>query len=424
MYYKASDYNIFIKEDNQNFLFNSLSRACVKIDSKKIERIENLLKDPSIKENDQYKNILIKNGFVIKKDINEIEFLDYIYNSNFFRSDEVNLVLVPTLKCNFKCSYCFEANHKDLKENSNKYFASLLNFAQKNFNNKKKVHISLFGGEPLLKIDEMSDFIDKLTDHQKKYGYDLTTNIVTNGYLLNEKNLKKILKHDCIVIQTTLDGPQEAHDKSRMLHNNNGTYNTIVTNFKNAINYSLKNNYKSRFVLRINLMNQNVENIKSIFHSFTESERKKIEILFRPIYQTQSYIECNQNSIYQLKDFYDEATKYEFQIVKSSYYYQHCESASGFSFLQVTPDLKIWKCMNDLSCKQANIGYIDEQGECHIDSEKMTKWYKSSNPFKDDKCISCKYLPVCYGGCPLYFQNTGQRKCISRDMAIIPYLYH
>ncbi|NJD77534.1 MAG: radical SAM protein [Candidatus Methanoperedens sp.] len=423
--YRDSRYNKFFRENDSIFLFNSFSRACIKVKRTELKRIKSILneKNPCIGENKNYQDILIKNGFILSDNINELERIEYLYNANYFRTDEINVVLVPTFKCNFKCPYCFEAGYEKEDDEVKDYFDILRNFANENFCNRKRVHISLFGGEPLLKKNELFSYLDYVSMQSKNYGYDLSINIVTNGFLLDKDTVSALFKYNCISLQVTLDGNKEVHNKLRILHNNRVTFDIIVNNFKAAIQYGIKTHTNTHFILRVNLLNQNIDHIRPILESFNLEERGKINIIFRPIYTTSHFGEANSNTIFDLKKFYDEAKNYGFNIVKSTYYLQHCESAGGVNFFYVTPDLKIWKCLNDISTETANIGQINKAGMLQFNITHISKWYQKSNPFKDEKCRDCYYLPICYGGCTRYYAKTGVRKCTSKDMSITPYFY-
>lgn len=100
-----------------------------------------------------YQNILIRNGFLIDENINELNLLNYLYAENYFINDYINLGLVPTFGCNFDCSYCFEKVSKKIKENI-EYFAILKKYFDLELKLKKFIQLSIFGGEPLLKINE------------------------------------------------------------------------------------------------------------------------------------------------------------------------------------------------------------------------------------------------------------------------------
>ena len=423
--YKPSQYNKFFWEDGSLFLFNSFSRACIKVKKAELEKIKSILekKKPCKGRYKKYQDILIKNGFIISSDIDEIKLLEYLYNANYFSTDNITVALVPTFQCNFKCPYCFEAGYRENIKEAKDYFNILRKFADKNFTHKRRVHISLFGGEPLLKREEIFSYLNYLSVQSKKYNYKLSTNIVTNGFLLNKDVIKKLVKYNCTSIQVTLDGNKETHNRLRLLHNNGKTFDRIVANLKTAIQYAINLKANVQFILRINLLNQTTNDIKPIFNLFNKEERKKINIYFRPIYATSNFKVHNSNTISDLGKFYSEANKHGYKIAKSSYYLQYCESDGGMNFFYIIPDLTIWKCINEPT-ETAKIGQIDKEGNIkQLNLMHMAEWYQKSNPFNDEKCRKCYYLPMCYGGCPLYYIKTGKRRCISKDIAVTPYFY-
>jgi len=228
--YKKSKFNKFYYEENEIFLFNSFTRSCIQIEKDKVEIIEKLLDNNKeyIDQYADYYNTLASNGYLVNENIDEVSVLEYFYYSNYFKTDQMNIVLVPTLKCNFKCPYCFEEGFKEESIENKNYFICLRKFADKNFLNKRKIHVTLFGGEPLLKQEEIFDYLEYLSNQSKHYQYTLSTNIVTNGYLLDSAIFDKLMKYNCISIQMTIDGNKDNHDKLRVLHDNSQTYDIIM----------------------------------------------------------------------------------------------------------------------------------------------------------------------------------------------------
>jgi len=47
--------------------------------------------------------------------------------------------------------------------------------------------------------------------------------MITNGYLLNEKNIDFIINNEIKFLQITIDGNEEIHNKRRYLKNGNPT---------------------------------------------------------------------------------------------------------------------------------------------------------------------------------------------------------
>lgn len=219
-------------------------------------------------------------------------------------------------------------------------------------------------------------FFDYLIKENFKF---IISSIVTNGFLLNYEITDALIrKYSCKSIQVTLDGSEETHNKNRKLKNTNeGTFKVIIFNLKNAINISKKYNINTLFRLRINLINNNKADFKRILDNFTENERKIIH---------------------------------------------YCEANTGNNFFYITPDLGLWKCLNDLLFEDSKVGFIKEDGKVQLNYKNLTKWY-STNQFNDKKCKECKLLPICFSSCPLYFLKNHKRICMPKEMAISPYLF-
>ena len=145
--YKESEFNNIITINGKKHIYNSMTKAYIKIhDDLSIREIVNKINN---KEKNHLFFELIKYGFIIEKDFDEISLLEYGYNKTYFNTSNLNVVLVPTLKCNFSCPYCFEKGY-NIEENK-KYFEILKKFSIINFKSCSNIQISLFGGEPLLK---------------------------------------------------------------------------------------------------------------------------------------------------------------------------------------------------------------------------------------------------------------------------------
>jgi len=56
-----------------------------------------------------------------------------------------------------------------------------------------------------------------------------------------------------------------------------------------------------------------------------------------------------------------------------------------------------------------------------INYNNIVNWYSAANCFKDEKCLECKKLPDCFGGCVLHKRKKGNRSCKTFDMACLPY---
>lgn len=411
-----SKYNQYVDFNNRKIIYNAISKASISV-------CENFNIQKLLKSGDADAiSILSRIGMVTEDSPKELDTLNYLFNKNYFEGNQfLNIVLVPGLECNFNCPYCFEkvkSNESLFDTNLDNYFTALKLYASKNFQNYKTVEISLFGGEPLLFSKQIFDYLEYIEKNLPNVSF--FTSIVTNGSLLNETIIQQLLTYKCRSIQVTIDGWKEIHDKNRIFKDRKESYDLLLDNINNAISILPE---ECQFNLRINLNNVTVNDVNTTLSDINKQFRNKVKLLFRPIYNTDCYNQSNSNKFYDLKPFLDMAIDMGFDIVRNTYYYQACESCSGDNFFFIMPDLSLWKCINDIKFRQAQIGKIDQDGIPLFDANKLINWYEYSNCFSDEKCKNCKMLPDCFGGCVLYRAKNGYRSCKEFDMSTLPYLY-
>lgn len=419
---KVSRYNIIRKYSDSTLMYNSFSKSSIFLEKDSdTSFIEDINKFHKLKDEEQ--KILIDNGFVIEDSRDEFSELKYIYEQKYFDTSIFNIVLVPSLLCNFKCPYCCEKDYDCGKNNVKKYFEVLKKYAEKNFHLHNVIQISLFGGEPLLYFKECIEFLDWVKEDSKINKYKYFTTIVTNGSLLTENMLKKLLQHNLHSLQITIDSDKENHDKMRIFKNDNPSFELLMEKVNMIIPISKTyNNFK--FVLRINLNNTNVEKVLNTLNYIDKKNRSQVNLLIRAIYNTHAYNEKNANNVNELQEYFDLGVKMGFNILKEKYNYQTCEACGDRKCFYLMPDLSMWKCINDIGYCNSKIGQIDDDGNPILIVDNVVNWYKSCmSAFIDKECINCKLLPDCLGGCPLYKCKNEKKSCRTFDMASLPSTY-
>ena len=405
---KESKYNIDIQMAGRTITYNSLSKAFVNTNYFR-ENIE------------QDKEILYKNGFLIDDDMDEMSCLKYMYNNDYFNNDNLTIILTPTWKCNFDCPYCVEKNSNSVQI-SDQFFDVIKKFAYKYFKKYKHIHISLFGGEPLLLSNKIFDFLDyvQVLGSNPAYNYTLSTSITTNGSLLDRNIIEQLNKFNCLSAQITLDGDREKHNNLRKFKSGSGSFDILIDKIKMATRLF---NDNCNFILRFNLENISEQAIEKVLLLFNEEEKKKINLLFRLIYNTKCYSEDNLMQTNELIKFYEVAKKQGFTTNQETYRYKPCEAGGGLNLFYILPDLSIWKCIHDLNIKEACIGNINEKGDLEIKTKNFINWYKASNWLDDVNCVNCKMLPDCMGGCIMHKIRTGEKQCRDAYAFSLPFMY-
>lgn len=414
---RESTYNQLVDFNGHKVIYNALTKSSIQITED--FDIQHIIK----MENSDVLNTLKKMGIIVDDSPTEFELLQYVFLKKYFGSNDfLNIVLVPGLDCNFKCPYCFEKvqgiENKIFKTDISAYFATLRAFAESNFKKYSTIEISLFGGEPLLFEKDFFSFFQFIKDQMSEISF--FSSIVTNGALLDEEMVYRLLSANCRSIQITIDGSKEIHNRNRIFKDGKESYDLLIKNINNCVRILPA---ECQFNLRINLNNVAPKEVEATLLDIEPLLRNKIKLLFRPIYNTDCYKQNNSNKFYDLKPYYDMAINMGYDIVRNTYYYQACESCSGDNFFFIMPDLSIWKCINDINFTEARIGKINENGIIQFEADKLINWYKYSNCFSDEECKKCKMLPDCFGGCVLYRAKNGKRSCKEFEMAALPYLY-
>lgn len=96
---------------------------------------------------------LLKQGFIKPIELNEFNKILTIERSAAYESTEEKLtfVIAPTLACNLNCVYCFENGYRNKKTMSEETLDEVISFIESKLKNQtKSIHITWFGGEPLL----------------------------------------------------------------------------------------------------------------------------------------------------------------------------------------------------------------------------------------------------------------------------------
>lgn len=403
---ETSNYNIIKHREDGYIVFNSFSKATIKLNEDIGSKIIN---NDICGLSNNIRDALFEQGILVNDKKKEKEILQKQYNKIRNSSDSLFITLLPTMKCNFRCPYCFEGSESKCSE-IDMDFAVLKKAASVMFKGKKHIHITLFGGEPLIKWNEIKDLFNYIKELSEAYGFAYSSCIATNGYYLSEEICNDLIEIcNTESFQITIDGCETSHNITRKLINGDATYRTVLNNFKTLTKYNI--NKKINLLLRVNLLNNTLEEVESMLKDFSEEEKKCFEVYFRPIYNTREFNEDNQNSM-NLETFYRLAKNEGFKTHYGNYVrFWHCEGDGGSEQIHILPDLSIWKCVNDLRVDEAKIGRILDTGEIELNYGKINNW-KNNDPFKDERCCECKFLPICWGGCPLKHLTTGSRYCI------------
>jgi len=218
-----------------------------------------LIKD--VKERELF-DLLLSNSFIISSDINEIEQFKFESNIVKYLNQGVYLTIAPTLDCNMACPYCFEQKkkmymNKDVQDKIIKFLEAYYEF--KNFSN---LHITWYGGEPLLGLDAIYYLSEKLISFCAKKNINYTSSMITNGVLLTRDVAQKLSnEYKVKVVQITIDGLPEYHNIRRILIDGSKSFDTIINNIENCKDLM-------QITVRVNVDKKNKDNLDKLTDYF------------------------------------------------------------------------------------------------------------------------------------------------------------
>lgn len=412
MKYKLSKYNYLLPGNNSVLLYNCASDGLLILVPQLIELIEqNANQLEYLKEvHEDFFYTLKAKKFIVPNETNEIE--DFITRLKEEENSPTrfSMIINPTMDCNLRCWYCYE-NHTQGTVMSPLIIDSIKKLIYKKLENPelKELHISFFGGEPLIQFYKVIQpllkyAITKCDERNIK----LDISFTTNGVLLNEKIidwLRPINEKQSIGWQITLDGYKEIHDKSRRTVNAKPTYDIIIKNIKRLVKAGME------VTIRFNYTTDSLESFVDILQDFdnlSEEERHQIHFDFQQIWQTNK---MDEDVIKNVKScFLQENFEVDLEQVASRY---RCY-ADKESDIVINYNGDLYKCTAREFNRGLREGVLREDGELvwnNLYERRMSIKYTNST------CKACKIYPLCFGGCSQRQLEKGPTDSCSRKLS-------
>ncbi len=175
------------------------------------------------------------------------------------------LILLPTEKCNFRCTYCYE--DFELGKMTETTQAAVEAFLTERIPKLKILRFSWFGGEPLV----AKDVVLRIAKHAKalcdQHGVKFTGGLTTNAYVLDTVLAKQLIALHQDFYQITLDGWKEAHDVLRQRADGKGTFDAIWQNLLNLRELT----EEFEVCVRVHVRRDNQENLEILMHEYAKA---------------------------------------------------------------------------------------------------------------------------------------------------------
>ncbi len=318
--------------------------------------------------------------------------MEYAKRLKSLTNRTLSLVIAPTLSCNFACPYCYEASLPSslMKANVEDELIDFINSFTQTCDN---LEICWSGGEPLIGFDNIESLYYKIQNKSKLPL--IRQSIVTNGYLLTDRVCDFFRLGHVSLVQITIDGNEETHNKSRILKTGGKTYDAILSN----IDCMVRMVPECTVVVRTNIHEGNKDEFGFLYKRLKSRWKDFKNVLLSP-----AFVQPNSNCKVNCCDSKDKTSfflnlAHDAGISDIDFLPKHklgsCSASVENSFI-VAPNGDLFKCWNDIGINNRKVGSLSKG---ITNNALIAQYMVGSDKYHDMKCMRCCLFPICDGGC-------------------------
>lgn len=378
-----------ISEDKY-ILFSFVSDAIISLTKEEVA----ILKSDNYDGCHDFCEKLQKEGFFIKKTIDESSLM-YKHRLSFesVDTDLLKVVILPTTRCNARCPYCCgekNPNETMTLKIAEKVVDTIVSIAER----YKNIQFGWYGGEPLLESNIITFICEEIKRRLPEINY--SSYIISNTFLFDKHILKKMV--ECWKVKRigiTFDGTEREHNSRKNFYDSsinafNQTLNSIQPLLDNGILVQC----------RFNADKNNITQLKPLIKVLTPYLGNNLFYFYVAFLKgddshKEFYDKTEYNSlVYEIGKIYK-----EFNMKKSidgmllNVFLKWCQGKSKNS-ITIGPTGDIYKCNLVDLIKENAIGSV------YTGIDKNSAYKNFVHTDIEQKCLLCKFFPICQGGCP------------------------
>ena len=310
------------------------------------------------------------------------------------KSGNQSFVILPTLRCNARCVYCYEAGREQSTMGPETVEATLRYILETHAG--EPVWLTWFGGEPLL----CPDIIDRICTGLREAGLPYRCKMITNGSLITPAVIEKMLGLWNIKrIQISMDGAEADYIARKQYRVYRDDYHRIMESVSRLSEAGIS------VVIRCNVDEENWDRVPEFIRDLGAGITHKEKV--RIYYALLNDVRAGENALSMWKKVVEArglaaevgfrpSTSYSSGLRFRAHF---CMAGSGTAV--ICPDGRICPCEH---CPPESFfgtvfeGTTDPARRAEFCREDRTR----------EKCRDCPFLPVCtnFASCP-----TPQRDC-------------
>lgn len=380
IFYISSQFSLTFSHRGKAYVFNTLTKQCVEAELPE-----------TTTAGAGYDN-LIKARFLVPEDTDETAFYHSalaLLRLYYLKKREPAYTILPTLGCNARCIYCFQEGLQQVGMTS-ETVEDTLRFILNDCDGKK-VTLSWFGGEPLLR----EDVIDRISSGIKEAGVEYKSQMISNGSLITPAMIEKMVDLWHVrSIQISMDGAERDYIARKRYLTYRDDYHAVIDSIDRMSDADIS------VIVRCNADENNLSGVPRFLEDLSAGieNKKNVSVYLSPVYQELR----KKDSIKLWRDILAMENRIEaagfavtFERIGFALSAFHCLSdANG---IVIAPDGKL-HCCEELA-EGSVIGTVHEG----INDPNARQVFARIQPVPG-KCEGCMFLPTCmpFPTCPKF----------------------
>ncbi len=306
--------------------------------------------------------------------------------------------VVLTLACNLACPYCFEDHFRGDHAMSDETARLLIaHVKREQIDSGRDVELRFYGGEPLMAVPRLKQIAGALQDAAQIAGTKFSCSLVTNATLLTRPVVEELLPFGLTSAQITLDGPADTHNRQRPFVSGQGSFKIIVDNLRAV--YDLITIKPGG-----NFTHDNYREFPAMLDALIEAGMDPAQlgpVQLSPVHPKSGGQYTHSASC---------AIGSEPWLIEANLYLRGEILRRGFSvdkphmgvcMIELTNNLVVnydgtfYKCPALMGWPEFAVGTLADGVNDYRESHNLDIW-------KNDECLECAYLPLCFGGCRFF----------------------
>ncbi len=305
--------------------------------------------------------------------------------------------------CNLGCSYCIVGQGLfggPAQMMSFEVAKDAVDLLIRESGNAPSLFITLFGGEPMMNFRLIEQIVPYAEEQAAAQGKTIGFRIVTNGTLFTEKNVAFLKEHN-VLVQVSLDGPQETHDATRTYLNGQGSYQQVRKRL--PILFMQVPPHKTKARATLTHFNTHYREIRDHLREigFAQAQLEPVLSKDEPYRLTPSdydhlaaeYEAVAQEVVESGKPEFGPFTRYIHQFCFGPHRTMPC--GAGRSMLGVAADGQLYPCKDLAEIPQMQMGHV----KTGVEQEKRGQFLGQVDVDHKPVCKDCWARYLCGGSC-------------------------